>query len=254
MSKKPWLLRESMARHQRGQALRLVKAVRHLSWLLERPICNRDLETYFKEHPEARPELKKRLGQLLIAISLPSKIHVARIQSIGVLAARAYYSPDSDPKWAQAFALMRREHRRRTERWDLIYEGALYLCSIPHHAAFAKNALAGWWQEYGEIIDCPEAYPIDEKAGPHVYQEPTDWVSRQQAMDYLQAQSLQRRESPISHKRILSNWSFCRRDRYSMRRLLALVRYKWPLQEDDPILEKALFHCLRYGTYKLEEA
>jgi hypothetical protein len=250
------------------QKSRVLAAVEHLALTLGRPVCSDDLRAFFREHPEARPDLLQRPGMVLAKCA--RKRGCLRIHQIGLIGNRSYYAPTPERVWTMRLECHRVRLRFRRELKLHFVDHALQLMR-GRFEPLARNALAGWLLESSHFMrvlgNDPLAPLLDElrvEARRHAVRSyrmrcPAELIGRKAAERILRSQFEIRnpladvgRLSLPRHLTLL-RWPqstlFPPRDppAYWPRQIAAFVAYRWPLDDEDPIQARSLWIVLRYG-------
>jgi len=258
-----------MANYQRGEKAKLLSAVEELCVRLNRPICSGDLHDFFREYPERRPCLLKRLGQQLIVAAEAQDGVVPFLKQIGVFRYKAYYALEDTPTWRQ-----RLSDYCATER----IAGLLRL-NVPDHivtlsenglADLGGHAAAGWLAEIACLAK-GHSRPEHAKSAVHAdielvqsyararFAAPKNWplVGRDEAAQFLVEEACKRRweDGPLSPFRYLVRFRWPQtilffsgpEYRASLTQLFHFVRGKWPIGDEDEETHRAVAECLRYG-------
>lgn len=258
-----------MANYRRGEKAKLVSAVEELCARLGRPVCSADLKAFFREYPERRPCLLKRLGQQLIVSSEALDGIVPHLKRIGIFRYKAYYASDDGRVWHQRFS----DYCVCEQIEELLRLG------IPDHIAVlaggghpeqAAHAASGWLAEI-EILSCRHSDPeralaictpdaeFVRRYADRTFNPITNLplITRGEAADYLVREAAKRRffEVPLSPFRYLKRYRwpqsilFTELSEYraSPDQLYHFVRGKWPMGNEDEEIHGALAECLRYG-------
>jgi len=205
-----------------AEGRRLVGAVRKLTARLDRPVCGRDLELYFRMYPREHPELLQAIGQLLIKASRPFA-GVDRVYQIGIIGNRGYYAADEDPKWNVRLARHEADvWLERAIREDLPSKVRIILRSSLDD--LARNALAGWCQEMEEILPlATDATKVAktrvavkaarlEVGRPFTGEVPADLISRAEAVLMLKDELCRRADYllgvEVNWNRIATDWTW----------------------------------------------
>lgn len=257
-----------MANYRRGEKAKLLSAVEELCIQLGRPICSGDLRELFREHPERRPCLLKRLGQQLIVAAEAQDGVVPHLKQIGIFRHKAFYALDDTPEWRTRFTDYCVEQR---------VEELLRL-NIPDHiltlrekgrGSLASHAASGWIAEIEHLAnDHSEpsrimsgiVIPVNlgaEKPWTAAVIDPSALANRFDTARFLQAHARIRRlwDAPLSPYRYLARlrWPqsplFPEVSQYAALReqLSHFVRGKWPIEQEDEEKHRALAECLRYA-------
>jgi len=258
-----------MANHRRGEKAKLLFAVEELCEQLVRPICSGDLREFFRELPERRPCLLKRLGQQLIVAAEAQDGVVPHLKRIGIFRHKAYYALSDALEWRQRFS----DHCIEQQVDELLR------LNIPDHiltlrergwSKLAAHAAGGWLAEIAFLenghsdpsrvkvaVEVPVDFvPVD--AASFFVPGPAAFVGRFDAMRFLEAHARIRRlwDAPLSPYRHLVRlrWPqspiFPAIAQYAALReqLFHFVRGKWPIDEEDELKHRAYAECLRYGA------
>jgi hypothetical protein len=131
---------------------RLLADVEVLCAELKRPVCSHDLLRYYSRHPDSRPLLFQRLGQLLLKLARQRTYSRPRIRRVGIIRNLAFYVPNDEREWGVAFEL-HRSHIAITEQCRFrLPDYAMQLLGT-RFDAMARNALAGYIEEWSPVID-----------------------------------------------------------------------------------------------------
>lgn len=260
-----------MANYRRGEKAKLLTAVEELCGTLGRPICSADLQAFFRQHPERRPCLLKRLGQQLIVAAEAQDGMVPYLKKIGIFCHKAFYALDDTPEWRQRFT----DHCINQKVAELLR------LSIPDHVEtvlecgmvdLGTNAASGWVAEV-TLLTKDYSHPsvlhpdgrlafdflrsLSKPFAPAVPQE-SALMSREDASRLLgrEAQSRRLWEASFSPFRYLARfrWPQCalfpETSQYIALRsqLFHFVRGKWPIDDEDEMKHRAIAECLRYGA------
>ncbi|MDD2710594.1 MAG: hypothetical protein PHV34_21655 [Verrucomicrobiae bacterium] len=251
---------------------KMIAIVNELCHAYGRPVCSSDLKVFFARYPDRRPCLLQRLGQILVKCGYPMTSPANRIYPVGIHRCRAYYAPDIDPFWKKEFRQHVIRDRLQEEIAGHFTDHALQLLKGPN-AALARNALAGWLEETGLLLrelkdqNCLIAQSIGDLrneirlyASPvFIKHEPLDLISKNAAGRFLKEEFIRRNPhcdvNHLSFCRLYKNLRWPQSDLFPKQnppvywpsQLAAFVRFKWPLNEDDFVTEKARWFCLRYG-------
>jgi hypothetical protein len=248
---------------------KLCDLVLKLALELRRPVCSTDLDRHFMIHPESRPVLTQRLGQLLLKAARPAKTEIPRLRQVGLHGNRAYYAPDDDPFWHACFT-------EYTNREELVhfhqlryFERVRYLMGSPHDA-LVRHSLAGWVREAEFLIGrCPRhtisgvlAQQREQMRGvvAPVFGRfiPEDLLTRPAALKHLQRFIRQRGAHrlgfKINYNRYLVELGWPQSHlyprppelRYSRRQLEAFMASRWPLVLENEEEAHAVRWALRY--------
>ena len=171
------------------QARHLIAAVDHVCSQLSRPVCTTDLKAYFQHHPWKIPQLRQRIGQLLIKAARPYRRSTNPLHKIGLIGNQAYYAVGAGP-W----------HTTLGQHGRLLRMQAVAAWRLPEHVApllgtryeqAARNAMAGFVQEWSESAH--EYHPLadqvlqakDMAASVFHLHKPDDLISRKEARRLL---------------------------------------------------------------------
>jgi len=192
---------------------------------LQRPISSKDLLRYYSRAPEDRPLLFQRLGQQLFKLARPKGKKSAFVHRVGIIGNLAFYAPDTDPKWADAFSVYGSLVAVAQQRHFRLPDYAARLLRT-RFEAMARNALAGYVEEFRPIIEnCPPTSPLvhdmsellekaeREAASVFIQNVPTNLISRDAAAELLRREY--GRRTPMS-------------DPGAMNVARHLVHLKWP--------------------------
>jgi hypothetical protein len=260
-----------MANHRRGEKAKLLTAVEELCATLGRPICSADLQAFFRQHPERRPCLLKRLGQQLIVAAEAQDGMVPYLKKIGIFRCKAYYALEDTPEWRQRFA----DHCINQKIAELLRLG------IPDHIEtvlecgmvdLGTHAASGWVAEVTLLTNGHSHPSILHPDGKMAFDflrslskpfqpaapQDSEFMSREEASRFLTAEAQTRRlwESSFSPFRYLARfrWPQCALfpevPRYAALReqLFHFVRGKWPVDDEDEMKHRAIAECLLYGS------
>jgi hypothetical protein len=258
-----------MANHRRGEKAKLLSAVQEVCARLERPICSGDLNAFFREHPERRPCLLKRLGQQLLSASDITYGAVPCLKRIGIFRYKAYYA-------------LKDTEVTRTRFSDYCAEeqiAELLRLNIPDHIAtliendqadLGAHAASGWLAEIAalatkhsnSILALVAADSDWDFMKAHAKNPFLPWgkwplIGRDEASHLLVREAESRRfwDTPLSPFRYLVRYRwpqsvlFPSRLEYhaSVEQLFHFIRGKWPLGDEDEVFHRAMAECLRYG-------
>jgi len=259
-----------MANHRRGEKAKLLSATKELCVLLNRPICSGDLSDFFRENPERRPCLLKRLGQQLIVAAEAQDGVVPHLKRIGIFRHKAYYAIDDTPTWRRHFS----DHCVEEQIAELLR------LNIPDHVLtlselgltdLSGHAASGW---LGEITALAKGHsnPGRARATAHAdvelilpyarppFVRPVNWplIGRDEATRFIMEEADARRlwDAPLSPFRYLVRFRwpqsviFPAQSKYraSPAQLFHFVRGKWPMGDEDDAMHRAIAECLRYGA------
>lgn len=254
--------------HRRGEKAKLLSTVEELCIALGRPICSADLHAFFRNYPDRRPCLLKRIGQQLIGAAQPNDGYVPYLRKIGVFRYKAFYALENNSLRQQQFAdYCAREKAIELRSWK-IPEHVVVLQETGH-VALARHAASGWIAEIEQLADChsePESirelFPLARDMEiTHPWNAAqlvkSDFIGRDGAWNFLCSQAALRRlwDAPLSPTRHLVRFRwpqsllFPALGNYLLMReqLEYFVRGKWPLDGEDAQMHAALAACLRYG-------
>ena len=206
----------------KAEGRRLVGTVRKLAAKLDRPVCGRDVELYFRMHPHERPELMQAIGQLLLKASRPYA-GVDRVFQIGIIGNRAYYAADEDARWKAKLA------RHDADLWlaRAIREDLPCKVRIIRRGSLddlARNAFAGWAEEMEEVLPlAADATRVAkakvmvkaakaEAGRPFTGQVPADLISRAETVEILKDELCRRADYlvgiEVNWNRIATYWTW----------------------------------------------
>lgn len=258
-----------MANYRRGEKAKLVSAVEELCARLGRPVCSADLKAFFGEYPERRPCLLKRLGQQLIVSSEALDGVVPHLKRIGIFRYKAYYATDDRRVWHQRFS-----DYCVCEQIDEILR-----LGIPDHIATlaggghpeqAAHAASGWLAEIEALSNrhsdperaqavCTSDADFVRRYADRRFNPLTNFplITREEAIDYLMREAASRRlfDVQLSPFRHLKRYRWPQSNLFTMLseyraspdQLYHFVRGKWPVNDEDEEIHRALAECLRYG-------
>ena len=176
-----------MPKPQTCETHKLISTVAHLCRHLDRPVCSKDLKTYFSEHPDEIPQLKQRLGQLLIKAARPHRRGDNCLKKIGLIGNQAYYAVGVG-NWAMSFATHKLHIRMQEVALWRLPETLTCLLGTKFETA-ARNALAGFVKEWSPADFPPLAEQVEEAralASPKFQlHPPTDLIGRKEARALL---------------------------------------------------------------------
>jgi hypothetical protein len=258
-----------MANHRRGEKAKLLSAVAELCVRLNRPICSGDLRDFFRDHPDRRPSLLKRLGQQLIVAAEAQDGVVPYLKQIGVFRYKAYYALEDTPAWRYRFSDYCAEERI-SDLLKLDIPDHIITLSSSGLEDLARHAAAGWIAE----LDClakAHSHPRNATSAarsdielvrsyvqtPFAPSNARPLIGRDEATRFLINEVSGRRheEGPFSSFRYLARFRwpqsalFPKIDKYRAwpEQLLHFARGKWPIADEDEEMHRAIAKCLRYG-------
>jgi hypothetical protein len=250
---------------------KLCDLVSALAMELGRPVCSIDLDRHFAAHPESRPLLTQRLGQLLLKAARPARTGISCIRQVGLYANHGYYAPDTSRIWDVRLA----EFRNHEEL--ILFHRLRFFARIRYliggsYDALARHALAGWMAEVDFLMGrCPShpscAILIQQRdqirplaASSFARVVPSDLISRSVALSLLQRSIFEnaahRQGFKINYSRYLSQLKWPQSHlfpsmqvlKYSRRQLEAFIVSRWPRVHENEEEATALCWALRYPT------
>jgi len=253
-----------------SQKLRLLAEVEFLSEKLARPVSSRDLAALWHREPDRRPLLLQRIGQQLFKAARIRKTPTPRLHRIGILGNLAFYAVDDSPKWRDALS----RHGtlvtlRRQARLQMPFH-AVPLIGTPHDA-LARNALRGFLNEFEATVQSPGFKDfVEQTCWPEMIQAaregaadsfaaipPGDFVSRKMAASILGREYGKRYPFGVASRLSVGRhlvrlaWpqsALFKEKGYSRAQIVAYCASRWPLEQDDLLLSRAVFLCLAYGV------
>jgi hypothetical protein len=248
---------------------RLCDVVLALSHQLNRPVCSLDLVKHFEAHPESRPILTQRIGQLLIKAARPAKSSVPRLRQVGLFGSRAFYAPNADPAWDDRF--VEYVNRGQLDLFQrLRYPEKVWYLLGGAFDSLARHSLTGWMAEAQMlVVRCPD-HPASivliqqrEQVRPvsaTKFQRfiPDDLLSRDVAMRTLQRfvrdRTPHRTGFQVNYNRYLcplrwpqsALYTQSPEMTYSLGQLKAFMTSKWPRDDENEEEAHALYWALRY--------
>lgn len=250
---------------------KLVELVSTLCGRYKRPISSKDVLHYFRDSPDSRPLLLQRPGQLLFKLSRPKRRLPPRIHRVGIVANLAFYAPSKDPEWRVAFAAYSDAYRLKEQIHFEMPEHAVRLIGT-RFESFAKNALAGFVQEFEPITNrCQNHYPevaenfsallslARHHAAAHFRSvAPANLISRAAAGRILKQQyALRMPMTDPDSMNVGRHLVHLRWPQYSLfgimtelfweSQVLAYCRSRWPVNQGERALGRGLSLAMRYG-------
>jgi len=244
----------------------LVSALAHE---LKRPVSSMDLNRHLAIHPETRPVLTQRLGQLLLKAARPAKTGIPRIRPVGLYSYHAYYAPDSSQIWDARFDEFKNYEDLISFHQLRFPERVRYLLNGPHDA-LARHSLAGWLAEAELLMGRCPTHPVNVAliqqrdqvrllaALSFAIVIPCDLLPRSTALSLLQrsiaVHAAHRLPFKINHSRYLSTLKWpqshlyptLRALKYSRPQLQAFLVSRWPQDHENEEEAYALRWALRY--------
>ena len=258
------------------QKLRLLEAARDLCHKLDRPVCSKDLLTYFREKPDAQPLFLQPLGQVLSKVSRPLPSPAPFLRRVGIVGNMSFYAPDLEPVWTgklEAYSLRCTLQTLINERMP---ERALSLIDT-RFAAVACNALAGFVKQWQPTLDTEVAREWEQRSEllaavdlAQTYatrafrvRAPEDFVRRPDAATLLRKDYRMRMpgvdadRQNVNRHLVRLQWPQSHffageyRGLFSRLQLRCYAAARWPLSIEGADIAQALVFCLGYGTHGL---
>jgi len=253
----------------KSQKFRLLEEVGQLCESLGRPVSSKDLAAFWQREPDRRPLLLQRVGQLLIKASRVWKSPVPRLHRIGVLGNLGFYALDDSRKWHDALRLHKTRLALRRQCRMMMPFHAVYLIDTEHDG-LARNAMRGFLLEFAEAAEddafrdwlertrWPDMVRLAQTyaAGSFTGVPPTDFISRGKAAAMLRREYGRRYpfgvapHLSVGRHLVRLAWpqsGLFKQGGYSRAQVEAYCSARWPLEEDDPNLSRAVFLCMAYG-------
>jgi hypothetical protein len=256
--------------YPKAECQRVIAAVIHLSAILSRPVCSKDLEEYFRGNPEMRPALLQGLGQQLIKTARPAA-GVIRICRIGLIGNRAFYAPSLETCWFDRLECHRAELALAHAVRENLPEAVKILLG-GQEEPLAKNAIAGWRLETESqvlritdpkliksttrMLEAAKPWAASTFAGNGL----TDLIGRSKAVALLKEELSKRAafklEAGVNTDRILVGWSWPQSTlftspsgplAYSRSQLGLLAASLWPESHENEAFSHAMLLSLKYG-------
>ena len=249
-----------------SQKSRLVSEVERLCAELKRPVSSRDLAKCWTKEPDRRPLLLQRPGQILIKAARSCENSTV-IRKVGVIGNLAFYAPNSDPFWDEAFRLHGIRLRMKQHcKWG-VPQQAIYLFGTEHDR-YAENALAGFVAEWEPLVADSCVLKISIETG---FVKMLDLAQKQTPMAFtgvcpklhgsMRAEKLVRaacaayRGDDAKHLNVNRHlarlsWpktSVFQNSGFWLEQVSAYCRAQWPAGDHDPTEQRALFICMFYG-------
>lgn len=250
------------APYETTQKAILVEEVATLCRLLNRPVSSKDLTKRWKELPGNRPLFIQRTGQNLIKAARAVNGDNPVLHKIGVIGNLAFYADEDSPYWRERFFLHEIAVRAKMHvTWGIPHQAAFLLGT--EHDDIARNALWGFLVEWSvakheavvpdglrELVQVAEQYI----ASRFIPKCPT-LVSRAEAAALILSEIERRNpffEGALNINRHLARLCWPQSTLFKeqgfwpdqVRHYCAAL---WPSEDDDPLIEKAVWLCGIYG-------
>ena len=257
-----------------SECRKLISQVRMLCDILKRPISSKDLLIWYRKHPEQQPLLMQRIGQQLIKAAHRKGACADTICRIGLHGNLAYYAPETEQQWTEAFLLFIVQERAKSVLRLALPQQASVLIGTEYEK-LARNALRGFFQEWSPMLallaeskwkhcsDFTRLLSIADRLGSKEFVPVSgELCNRSEARLFLLAESNKRRHdfrpdvSNTNRHLVRLKWPqsnyFKKHTGFSKLQISHYCAEKWPVTMEEVEFSGAIFRCLGYGIYGLD--